>query len=261
MPDQAGPIFVAGCPRSGTSAMSWALANNPGLWTSAETHYFYYLLAKSPASASGCFERSSSPGSWLERHGVSFGEFLEHLGTGLDRLMTSRSNGLRWIDGSPENILVGEQLLQMFPRAQIIHVVRDPRAVCRSTLSSGFPPEWARDLKAAIQTWHHYVKAGAALADACPDRVTEIRQEEMLGEPNAVAAKLAARLGLQAPDYIARFLATKTVNSSFDRSSQAGPSGEPAGDTVVISKEAFCREHGALIFAQTGEIAGRYGYV
>ena len=236
--------------------MSWALASNPGLWTSAETHFFYYLLAKSPACVSGCFERSSSAGSWLERHAVSFAEFLEHLGMGLDRLMTSRSKGLRWIDGSPENILVGEQLLQMFPRAQVIHVVRDPRAVCRSMLSSGFPPEWARNLKAAIRTWHHYVKAGAALADACPDRVTEIRQEEMLGEPNVVAAKLAARLSLEAPDHIARFLATKTVNSSFDRSSQAEPSGQPQADAAVISKEAFYREHGSLIFAETAEIAG-----
>ncbi len=240
--------------------MSWALANNPGLWTSAETHFFYYLLAKGPACVSGCFERSSSAESWLGQHAVSLAEFLEHLGTGLDRLMTSRSEGLRWIDGSPENILVGDQLLQMFPRAQIIHVVRDPRAVCRSMLSSGFPPEWARDLDAAIRTWQHYVKAGAALAEACPDRVTEIRQEEMLGEPNAVAAKLAARLGLQAPDYIAQFLATKTVNSSFDRSSQAEPSDRPPGDAAVIDKEEFYRQYGLSILAQTAEIASRYGY-
>jgi hypothetical protein len=44
MTEAAGPVFVAGCPRSGTSALSWAIAAHPLYWTSSETHFFYYLL-------------------------------------------------------------------------------------------------------------------------------------------------------------------------------------------------------------------------
>ncbi len=260
MTNQCGPVFVAGCPRSGTSALSWALANHPGLWTSAETHFFYYLLSPALGCVDQSFRQASAEGSWLDKHGVSSTEFLQHIGVGLDALVASRSGGLRWIDGSPENILVGEQLLQMFPDAHIIHVVRDPRLVCLSMLSSGFPPPWARDLDQAVKTWCDYVVAGARLADAHPDRVLEVRQEQMLSDPASVAAALGARLGLTMPDHVSQFLARRRVNSSFDPASQADSSAR-SEDARPLDRTAFLDRHGAAVLAQTAIVAGRYGYI
>src|ERR1700761_5033611 len=102
----ACPVFVAGCPRSGTSALSWAVAAHPDYWTSAETHFFYYLLrhgagggaGSGPVSIAQAYATSAGHGSWLDRHSVSYSEFLEHLGAGLGALMRSRSGGLQWVD-------------------------------------------------------------------------------------------------------------------------------------------------------------------
>ena len=103
----AGPVFVAGCPRSGTTALSWAIASHPGYWTSAETHFFYYLLRNGAEAIRQEYGRSSGPGQWLHKHGVEFAEFLAHLGSGIDVMMRLQSGGHDWVDGSPENALVG----------------------------------------------------------------------------------------------------------------------------------------------------------
>ena len=40
----AQQVFVIGCPRSGTSALSWALAEHPKMWTSAESDFMHQMF-------------------------------------------------------------------------------------------------------------------------------------------------------------------------------------------------------------------------
>jgi hypothetical protein len=280
-----GPVFVAGCPRSGTSALSWAIAAHPGYWTSAETHFFYYLLRNGVPTLNEAFELSSEPGQWLHKHGVDqatfmsylgdltsaqsalpllyeidYGVFLEYIGHGFSRMMRAHSGGLQWVDGSPENSLVGELLLQMFPEASIFILVRDPRAVCFSMLTSGFRAPWASDLDAAIREWTHYARAGKALAAAHPDRVIEIRQEDMRAKPDAVAGLIADRLGLDEPERVAEFLATRTVNSSLDRATYAAESPFALAPETGLSRDEFLARHEAAIMRGTAALARDYGY-
>ncbi|HTT79911.1 MAG TPA: sulfotransferase [Stellaceae bacterium] len=247
-----GPVFVAGCPRSGTSALSWAIAAHPGYWSSAETHFFYYLLRERKESLRQVYELSSAEPSWLHRHKISYGHFLAHIGFGFDRMLRQQAGGRQWIDGSPENVMVGEQLLQMFPSAHMFVIVRDPRGVCLSMLNSGFKSEWAHNLAAAIREWKHYVPLGRALAAAHPDRVCEIRHEDMRQCPAAVAATIGERLGLSAPRAISEFLATTTINSSFENRSPP---------EAARRRDEFLAEYGDLILAETAELARAYGYV
>jgi hypothetical protein len=264
----ARPVFVAGCPRSGTSALSWAVAAHPDYWTSAETHFFYYLLrhgvgnqaGPGPVSIAQAYATSAGQGSWLSRHEVAFAEFLGYLGTGFDALMRSRSGGRQWVDGSPENVLVGEELLTMFPDGQFILLVRDPRAVCRSMLTSGFDTPWARDPAEAILTWNHYCRIGLALQEAYPGRVLLVRQEVMRGAPSSVAAAIAARLSLADGTPIEKFLTTQRVNSSFDKSSYASESPYRSTEAPVLAEDEFVSRYGAMIADGTRDMAERLGY-
>jgi hypothetical protein len=254
-----GPVFVVGCPRSGTSALSWAIASHPEWWTSLETHFYYYLLrddwfGKTWSSSVGC-------GSWLDAHGVSGDEFLTHVGAGFDGLMRSRSGGLNWVDGSPENLLVAEPLLRMFPHAHIFHVVRNPQAVCLSMLSSGFNEPWARDLGAAIAVWKHYVAIGIALAQLCPERVTRLRQEDMRAAPAIIAEQIGRVLGLEDSTPIAEFLDRQKINSSFDKASYFEASPFRAVETARLDPEEFFASHGARIWEETSMLASQCGYV
>jgi hypothetical protein len=260
MNEPVGPVFVAGCPRSGTTALSWAIASHPGYHTSAETHFFYYLLREAEDnSLTRVFNHSSGAGSWLKKWEVPFGEFLTYLGTGLDRMIRDRIGGLQWVDGSPENVIVGEPLLTMFPRAHMFVAVRDPRAVCLSMLNSGFAPVWARDLDAAIHEWQYYARATLRLAAACPDRVLIVKQEDMRRRSAAVAAAIAERLGLAAPEPIAKYLSTRTINSSFDKSTYAPNSPFRSAETA-FAPDQFMSRHGDRIVSETAELARQFGY-
>jgi hypothetical protein len=249
---------VAGCPRSGTSALCWALAAHRAYWTSVETHFFYYLLRDDWTA--GAHAKSSGEGSWIATHEVSGDEFLGHIGAGLDRLMQSRADGRQWVDGSPENILVGQQLLRMYPRAHMFHMVRDPLAVCLSMLTSGFAEPWASDLDEAIGVWKHYVATGLELAAAFPDRVTQIHQEDMRADPAGVAEEIGRRLGLAEVDAVAAFLANETINSSTDRASYVELSPFRQAVTFAADADAFRAAHGARIRAETAALATRCGY-
>ncbi|HEY1798210.1 MAG TPA: sulfotransferase [Stellaceae bacterium] len=257
---RTGPVFVAGCPRSGTSALSWAIAAHPGYWTSAETHFFYYLLRNGAPGLRDAFDLSSGPGQWLDKHGVDYPAFLQHLGHGFDLMMRTHSGGLQWVDGSPENIAVGELLLQMYPSATMFVVVRDPRSVCFSMLTSGFSAPWASDIDAAVNEWAYYVRAGRSVAELYPGRAIEVRQEEMRSRPEAVAAVIADHLGLDEPSRVAAFLATRTVNSSADRASYAPTSPFREAPRSALTRAEFLARHEAGIMKETAELCRHYGY-
>ncbi len=250
---------MAGCPRSGTSALSWALAAHPAYWTSVETHFFYYLLRGDWVD--NAYAQSAGQGSWLAEHAISPDGFLHDIGTGLDRLMQLRSDGRQWVDGSPENLLVGKALLRMYPRAHMFHLVRDPQAVCFSMLTSGFAEPWASDIDEAIRVWKHYATEGLAVGETFPDRVTRIRQEDMRTDPAGVAAELGRRLGLADVDMIAAFLANETINSSADWASNNTLSSDRPTATYALGAEAFRATHGARIRNETAVLTARCGYL
>jgi hypothetical protein len=202
---------------------------------------------------------SAAEGSWLAEHGVTYAEFLQHMGSGYDRLMRSRSGGLQWIDGSPENALVGTELLTMYPEAQMLVLVRDPRDTCRSMLTSGFDELWARDGDEAIRTWVHYAETARALAAAHPEQVMLVSQEDMLATPAAVAASIGERLRTGDGTPIANFLTTQRVNSSFDRASLAEQRFSAAA-APDLSEDAFARRYGEKIHLATGALAAQFGY-
>ena len=254
-----GPVFVVGCPRSGTSALSWALAAHPDYWTSVETHFFYQLLRDDWLG--NAWASSVRPGSWLDVHAVAKDEFQLHAGAGFDRLMRSRSCGLNWVDGSPENLLVADPLLGLFGDSHMFHVIRDPRAVCLSMLTSGFAEPWARDLTAAIDVWKHYASKGIRLTQKYPDRVTRIRQEDMRSTPRETAREIGRRLGLEAVEAIATFLTHQKINSSFDKASYSDFSPFREVETPRVDPDEFHASHDARIWEETSMLASQCGYV
>ena len=149
--------------------------------------------------------------------------------------MLSRSKQVQWVDNSPENLLVADDLLMMFPNAAIIHVVRDPCEVCTSMLLSGFEMEdWSRDLDNAITTWKDYAAAGQSAKSRHPERVLEVINAKMRNNSDEVAAEIASFLRIADGTPIERFLTSERVNSSYDAASKLP---DAAGRVTASSKE------------------------
>jgi hypothetical protein len=208
-------VFVIGCPRSGTSVLSWALAQHPAYWTSSESNFLYKIVAPGAGGTiqlRQTFDKANAiSDGWLRTNGVSYEEFASAIGYGFDRLFSSRSLGRRWVDSSPENLLVAEELAIMFPASRFVHVVRDGRAVVASMLESGFQEAWAKDFRTACKTWVHYVKKGLAFEAAHPDRVLRVRNETMAEDCD----RMFDFLDVFRHPAAAAFLKTTRVNSSY----------------------------------------------
>lgn len=193
-------VFVVGCPRSGTTFLGRALGSLPG---------FVDLGEVAPLKA-----------AIPELAGADAGAAAPRIRRTLDR---TRRYGLvgarRAVEQTPETVFVAAAALRAYPRARVVHLVRDGRDVVCSLLERGWlnaartgaddaglaygpsPRFWVEpgrreefrtvsDARRAAWAWRRYVTAGRELGESA----FELRYERLAAEPDAVAAELAASL-------------------------------------------------------------------
>jgi hypothetical protein len=193
-------VFVVGSPRSGTTFTGSALGSLPG---------FVDLDEVQPWKA-------AIPGLLAEPEDIA----ARRLRQILQRVRTlGLVGGLRGVEQTPETSFVLAAALRAYPEALAVHVVRDGRDVATSLLERGwlsaertgaddaglpFGPHarfWVEpgrereftevsDATRAAWAWRRYVTA----ASAVPDRTVVVRYEELVSDPAAAAAPVAARL-------------------------------------------------------------------
>jgi hypothetical protein len=223
------PVFIIGSPRSGTTVLARALAQHSELWTSGESYVLFHLFG--PANfAERTFDRAMAiPGPrWLRREEVSREEFLFYVGMGVNALITSRSEGRRWIDHTPHYTLIVDTLAEVFAGASFIHILRDGREVVHSMLNfakSLSDPQMARfvegrdawwtDMRGACEAWRDHVEAAMAFCDEHPDRATVVRHEDLVAAPELTFHSIHRFLEIADEDGPARFWASRRINSSF----------------------------------------------
>jgi hypothetical protein len=83
-----------------------------------------------------------------------------------------------WIDHTPANIRYASTLLEHFPSARFIHLVRDGRAVAASVMRLDWGPNTAKE---AARWWTSYVAYGLAAEQALPTgRIVRVRFEDLI---------------------------------------------------------------------------------
>lgn len=196
------PLFVVGCPRSGTTWLQLLLAQHPKLATVRETHAVSWYLR-------GFFQRWQLERS-LEEEGPGLRALLSDEGlTALSRSflgavfgeIAARTPGASVLmDKSPDHVFDAPEILRVYPRARFIHVVRDPRAVVASLRSAGnsWGSDWVPEgAVGCAELWRDSVKAGRAIADLT-DAVREVRYETLLAAGTDELASVFSWIGLEA---------------------------------------------------------------
>jgi len=208
-------VFIGGCPRSGTTLLASLLGGLPGCVVTPESQFkqrAVHTLQRHPGSKLRGAElqrqlsRDLRFQAWrVPLHSddleVELGsEGLRHLllklawrvGTtqGLPTELTT------WIDHTPQNIESGLALTKLFPRARIIHIVRDPRAVAASLL----PLDWGPQSPAGVaELWRHRLAHGLALESALPESIRRVHYEQLCREPDRILGELADWVGIPRP--------------------------------------------------------------
>lgn len=259
------PVFVVGAPRSGTTLVQRMLDAHPRLAIFDEVTYFEGILKvagvvpdlAAPGAIDRFFEalprleqypywnniddllaasRQALEGSAEPSYALVYRTFME--------AYARRTGKARFGDKSPANVRHLDATLAIFPKARIIHVVRDPRGAVASRRNT----EWSSDevLSTAIKWRLDVEAAGRFQASAPAGTITEVRYEDIVRHTERELRRLCAFLDEPfAPEMM-----------EFHRSSDVSFQGSPWKDGVFrpVSEASLERWRKELTEPQLGII-------
>lgn len=188
------PVFVIGCPRSGTTLLGACLAAHPEAAGGEESLFLVDLWRVLADLGLGANRRGWAPLAGY----VGGDELVAACGQMADALLcplVTRRRRARYIDHTPWYAALVPFISLIYPSARFVHLVRDGRQVVRSlgeSFAAGFG--WAGDTMAErARLWTTLVsrarRAGAALGD---ERYLEVRYEDLCAAPRAALGRVLA---------------------------------------------------------------------
>lgn len=206
------PIFIVGCPRSGTTLLQLMLHAHPDIAIPPENRFV--LEVYDQRAEFGDLREADNRReladfivkrrrSKLRDFGVSGKQMRQQIvaapptvGAAVGTVLQSyaaRFGARRWGDKRPAYIQRLGVVTRLFPDAQIIHIIRDGRD-CVSSLKR--MPWWQGNSIVSIWTWRTAVikgrRAAAKLAD---DAYIEVRYEDLVTDPETQLRRLCTFLG------------------------------------------------------------------
>jgi len=191
-------VFVCGSPYTEVSSVAWALTAHPAFWTSSESRFLYRLFGNRADNGRpylyDIYQDCCENGAWMHANAVPYPEFLASLGDGIDRLFQSRAGRKRWVDSSPENALLIEELLHMFPDAAFVGLLQPVRTAAFIDSSRGSETTGQR-LEELTQVNALYAERLTQVAAAAPNRVYLLEENDLFDRPENTLADLLEFLG------------------------------------------------------------------
>jgi hypothetical protein len=201
-------IFVVGCPRSGTTWLQLLLSQHPAVATLQESHVFPSYISpafklwrkeseqKSVTGLTSILDRDQFVQLWRQ--------FAEQM---LCVSLVDKPKASFILEKTPNHIYHGPEILELFPSAYFVHIIRDPRAVVASLMDAG--RSWARgwapqSAQPAAEMWRNAVLHGRAL-NGLTERYLEVSYESMLAKPETELGRVIEMIGLGPdPDFCHR---------------------------------------------------------
>lgn len=204
------PIIVLGCPRSGTTLVQVMLHSHPRIAIAPETRFLLpaYRLRRrfgdleDPVNRRALAEFIVGRGYFFANLGLdrraTFRRIMEGpstLGSAIGivlRAYAERFDRPRWGEKRPGYHRHIEVVLRLFPDAQIVHVVRDPRD-CVASLKR--MPWWKRGSYHSMSAWAQSIDYTDEAARTWPGVVARVQYERLVADPETELKALCAALG------------------------------------------------------------------
>lgn len=207
----AAPVFVVGCPRSGTTVLYHMLLSAGGFANyRSETNVFNLLLPRFGGFRftadrkalldvwlkSILFRVSGLDPNWIRDKVISDchsgGDFLRIVMQEIVR----KQGVARWADCTPEHLLHMREIKRQLPDALFVHIIRDGRDVALSYEKQGWahPFPWDRNdrLGVAGLYWEWLIREGRRQAKQLGADYCELRFEELIAKPQNTLNQLGS---------------------------------------------------------------------
>ncbi|MDJ1183635.1 sulfotransferase family protein [Roseofilum casamattae] len=226
MPTQP-PIFLVGCPRSGTTFLQSLIAAHPQIISFPETKFFHYLTPHNTWKAKlGLVARSKT-----QENLISFFQTIErpdlistmpklplkstYINYFIHLLQSfTRENGKdRFLEKTPEHLYHIPLIEQYVPGGQFIHLFRNGTDVVASLyeVTHRYPKRWcgAWDIDTCIDRWLDMVRLSQTYLHR-PNHCA-VRYEKLLQDTQGCLQRICQFLNLEY---------TKTIIENYHQSSQ-----------------------------------------
>lgn len=207
------PVFIVGCPRSGTSFLYQLLLSAGGF---AEFHTqmnAYDVMDPIYGPLDSEKNRRRLMRDWLESKafhasGLNAREIEEEIVRNCCSVrdfmsivmgaIAQRQGVDRWADSTPTNAPHMPRIAEDFPDAMFLHMIRDPRDIALSLEKKGWvrPLPWDKEnaLLAAGLYWEWMVRTTRKHGRQLGSRYMEVRYESLVQEPREILPRLAGFL-------------------------------------------------------------------
>ena len=272
------PLFVGGCPRSGTTLLQVMLDMHPDLAMPRETNFIrdlYWRRARfgdlrDPANRRAAAQWIFSDREHLTRRllhrRLTPEEAIREIaaspptiGSIIERCVRLHDpDAPRWGDKRPAYSGFIGPLLAMFPDAQYVNVVRDPRGVVASQLAMGWDnPEIV--VPAAVVRWEFSAARTDHFARRLrPDQLLDVRYEDLVADPQAQVERILRFAGLAAGDVVDTMVRGERSGWFVGPHVQAGTPVTTAA--VERWRERLTPAQVALVEHAVRPLMERYGY-
>lgn len=264
-------FFVVGAPRSGTKLLRHLLNQNPCVaMTTNETEFLPFLMRY---AADGGFERQGGFVRFLEylrledyfMHREMEGRETTDFKAWQARCRDNSVVEIFWAfligdaDGAAKARLLGDkspgylrilpEILSEFPRAKVIHTVRDPRSQVGSLRAT-----FGKPVVASAIAWRDAIDRVSRLRSAHEDRILEVRYEDVTEAPELWLRRACTFLEVPFDS------AMLSVRSELER---ARPGTKPIGlrkANVKVFEKYLSRREIALVEAYCAAGMAQHGY-
>jgi hypothetical protein len=208
------PVFIVGCERSGTTLLRLMLNAHPQMAIPPESYFIQQIWAAHPSPKVYPPEIRERVIHLLLEHPLwgkvpEWGLDPEALRRRLESMeapkhakvleavftaYAARQGKSRWGDKTPSYVESLDSIHQIFPKAKLIHLIRDGRAVCESLLRQKFGPGSVPEIG---KLWSERVQRGRRAGRQLPETVyREISYEALVSEPEVQLRRLCSFLEL-----------------------------------------------------------------
>lgn len=207
-------LYIVGAPRSGSKLLRELLGKHPQVvFTTHETEFLPYLLTfqKQHTLTNSthfqrfveylkledyCFFRRMDGfdppdwQAWFERLQAASG--AEPFALFLEQELQVADTSLILGDKSPSYVFHLEEILERSPAACVVHLVRDPRAQAESEKRV-----FGKSAQVSATRWQRAVDSVGTARARHPERVLDIRYEDLVSDPEGTLTLVCDMLGIQ----------------------------------------------------------------
>ncbi len=204
------PLFVVGCERSGTTLLAVMVGRHSEIAMTPETHFFLRVVPRCGWSGG---EREGDHAAMVERLfnsprggdlGLERGEVLARFSSGaatyprlfevVMAIYAENHGKVRAAEKTPFHLYKVPLILEWFPEARVVGLVRDGRDTVLSILNAPWTAH--RSMRRQSDKWNHAAREALRLRKRYPEKFLLIRYEDLVAEPEKTMREVDGFLGL-----------------------------------------------------------------